>query len=134
MDEGSRSSDETFVLLHGEPTWGYIYRNLIPGLSAIGRVIVPDHMGFGKSETPQDRDYSVLGFLDTRPHTTYLAHVRNPNLKVPGPANESGERLEGYYDKPLSAREYDAAAHSDDHPDKKGHEKYGHKEDSKEKP
>ena len=82
----------------------------------------------------QDRDYSVLGFLDTRPHKTYLAHVRNPNLKVPGPANESGERLEGYYDKPLSAREYDAAAHSDDHPDKKGHEKHGHKEDSKEKP
>ena len=63
-DEGSRDSDETFVLLHGEPTWGYIYRNLIPGLREIGRVLVPDHMGFGKSETPQDRDYSAEEHCD----------------------------------------------------------------------
>ena len=59
VDEGARDGAETFVLLHGEPTWGYLWRALIPVLSARGRVIVPDHMGFGKSETPQDRAYSA---------------------------------------------------------------------------
>ena len=56
VDEGAGSP---IVLLHGEPTWGYLYRNFIPPLSHSNRVIVPDHMGFGKSETPQDREYTL---------------------------------------------------------------------------
>jgi pimeloyl-ACP methyl ester carboxylesterase len=59
IDEGPRNTGETFVCVHGEPTWGYLYRNFIPALSKLGRVVVPDHMGFGKSETPQDRTYSI---------------------------------------------------------------------------
>jgi pimeloyl-ACP methyl ester carboxylesterase len=59
VDEGPRDTGETFVCIHGEPTWGYLYRNFIPALAQHGRVVVPDHMGFGKSETPQDRGYSV---------------------------------------------------------------------------
>ncbi len=47
------------LLLHGQPTWGYIYRNFIPALAATHRVVVPDHMGFGKSETPLDREYTL---------------------------------------------------------------------------
>lgn len=58
VDEGPRDG-EPIVCLHGEPTWGYLYRNFIPPLSQTHRVIVPDHMGFGKSETPQDRDYRL---------------------------------------------------------------------------
>jgi pimeloyl-ACP methyl ester carboxylesterase len=58
VDEGPRDG-ETLVCLHGEPTWGYLYRAFIPRLVRYGRVVVPDHMGFGKSETPQDRDYSI---------------------------------------------------------------------------
>ena len=54
VDEGQ---GETVLCLHGEPTWGYLYRNFIPPLSQKYRVVVPDHMGFGKSETPQDREY-----------------------------------------------------------------------------
>jgi haloalkane dehalogenase len=50
---------EVIICLHGEPTWGYLYRNFIPALSRHYRVIVPDHMGFGKSETPQDRIYTL---------------------------------------------------------------------------
>ena len=64
VDEGRKDSAETFVCLHGEPTWGYIYRNFIPKLSEIGRVVVPDHMGFGKSETPQEREYSIEEHCD----------------------------------------------------------------------
>lgn len=63
VDEGE---GDPIVLLHGEPTWGYLYRNFIPALSKTHRVIVPDHMGFGKSATPQDREYCL------RTHTLNL--------------------------------------------------------------
>jgi cis-3-alkyl-4-acyloxetan-2-one decarboxylase len=56
VDEGA---GEVVVCLHGEPTWSYLYRRMIPGLAAKYRVVVPDHMGFGKSETPQDRTYTL---------------------------------------------------------------------------
>ena len=49
VDEGA---GEPIILIHGEPTWAYLYRNFIPPLSRHFRVIAPDHMGFGKSETP----------------------------------------------------------------------------------
>lgn len=45
VDEGD---GPVVVCLHGEPTWGYLFRHLITGLSDRNRVIVPDHMGFGK--------------------------------------------------------------------------------------
>ena len=56
VDEGA---GEVVLCLHGEPTWGYLYRHMIPDLAAFYRVLVPDHMGFGKSETPQDREYTL---------------------------------------------------------------------------
>ena len=58
VDEGS-SDREVIICLHGEPTWGYLYRAIIPELAKYYRVIVPDHMGFGKSETPQNRMYTL---------------------------------------------------------------------------
>ena len=61
VDEGKGTP---IICLHGEPTWGYIYRKFIPPLSRDNRVIVPDHMGFGKSETPQDREYTLKTHVD----------------------------------------------------------------------
>ncbi len=61
VDEGK---GETVMALHGEPTWGYLFRNLIKALSPRYRVVVPDHMGFGKSETPQDRTYLLQDHID----------------------------------------------------------------------
>lgn len=58
VDEGPRDG-QVVICLHGEPTWGYLYRKFIPYLSQHYRVVVPDHMGFGKSETPQDREYTL---------------------------------------------------------------------------
>ena len=56
VDEGS---GQPIILLHGEPTWSYLYRNFIPSLARHFRVIAPDHMGFGKSETPQVAEYTL---------------------------------------------------------------------------
>ncbi len=56
VDEGE---GRPVILLHGQPTWGYLYRRFIPPLSRTHRVIVPDHMGFGKSETPPERTYTL---------------------------------------------------------------------------
>jgi pimeloyl-ACP methyl ester carboxylesterase len=56
VDEGA---GPPLVCLHGEPTWGYLYRNFIGPLARTNRVIVPDHMGFGKSQTPQAREYTL---------------------------------------------------------------------------
>ena len=58
IDEGPRQAIP-IILLHGEPTWGYLYRKFIPELSKKYRIIVPDMMGFGKSETPQDKEYTL---------------------------------------------------------------------------
>jgi haloalkane dehalogenase len=55
VDEGP-SDGSVVVLAHGEPTWGYLYRKMIPGLVAAGRrVLVPDLIGFGRSDKPVDR-------------------------------------------------------------------------------
>jgi len=55
LDEGPRDG-EVVVLLHGEPTWSYLYRFMIPGLVEAGRrVVVPDLIGFGRSDKPTPR-------------------------------------------------------------------------------
>lgn len=63
VDTGPREG-QVILCLHGEPTWGYLFRNLIAALSGTYRVVVPDHMGFGKSATPQDRTYWLQDHID----------------------------------------------------------------------
>ncbi len=54
VDVGPRDG-RPVVMVHGNPTWGYLYRNFIPALVEAGhRAIVPDHLGFGRSEKPRD--------------------------------------------------------------------------------
>lgn len=54
LDEGP-SDGPVMLLLHGMPTWSYLYRDIIPPLVAAGyRCIAPDHLGFGKSDKPAD--------------------------------------------------------------------------------
>jgi haloalkane dehalogenase len=56
VDEGPRDGT-TVLLMHGEPTWSYLYRHIIPKLVALGyRVVAPDLIGFGRSDKPADRD------------------------------------------------------------------------------
>ena len=48
VDEGD--GDETILCLHGEPTWSYLYRQMIPPLAERYRVVAPDMVGFGRSD------------------------------------------------------------------------------------
>ena len=53
IDDGPADADHTFLCLHGEPTWSYLYRKMIPVFrSAGGRVVAPDFYGFGRSDKP----------------------------------------------------------------------------------
>jgi haloalkane dehalogenase len=56
LDEGPQDG-EVVVMLHGNPSWSYYWRNLVSGLSDKYRCIVPDHIGMGFSAKPGDRDY-----------------------------------------------------------------------------
>ena len=60
LDEGNRQAGEVFLCLHGEPTWSYLYRKMIPVFVDAGvRVVAPDFFGFGKSDKPvHEGDYS----------------------------------------------------------------------------
>ncbi|MFI5455283.1 MAG: alpha/beta fold hydrolase [Isosphaerales bacterium] len=55
IDEGS---GEPVVMLHGNPTWSFLYRHLIDELGGSHRVVVPDHIGCGMSEKPDDSRYT----------------------------------------------------------------------------
>src|SRR5581483_7437282 len=56
VDEGPRDAP-TVLLLHGEPPWSYLYRKMIPVLTAGGlRAVAPDLTGFGRSDKPADRE------------------------------------------------------------------------------
>ena len=65
VDTGAGASGETVVLFHGEPSWSFLYRTVLPVLVAEGhRVVCPDLIGFGRSDKPAER----------REHT-YARHV-----------------------------------------------------------
>jgi len=55
VDEGPRDAGRTFLCLHGQPTWSYLYRRMIPVFLETGaRVVAPDWLGFGRSDKPVD--------------------------------------------------------------------------------
>ncbi|MFH1138973.1 MAG: haloalkane dehalogenase [Pseudomonadota bacterium] len=65
VDEGSRSTDPV-LLLHGEPSWSYLYRKMIPIIVAAGyRAVAPDLVGFGRSDKPaRAEDYTCQRHVD----------------------------------------------------------------------
>ena len=56
LDEGE---GDTLLMLHGNPTWSFYYRSLVRGLRHQNRCVVPDHMGCGLSDKPQDYPYTL---------------------------------------------------------------------------
>ena len=78
LDEGPQAADETFLCLHGQPTWSYLYRKMIPVFTAAGcRVIAPDLIGFGRSDKPVDETAYTFSFH----RNMLLAFVRALDLR-----------------------------------------------------
>ena len=62
IDEGPREAQATVLCLHGNPSWGYLYRHMIPVFLGAGlRVVVPDLIGFGRSDKPADEAWHRFG-------------------------------------------------------------------------
>lgn len=73
IDEGPRDASVVALCLHGEPSWAYLYRKMLPVFTAAGlRVVCPDFFGFGRSDKPVDDGWygferhrqSMLQFID----------------------------------------------------------------------
>ena len=77
LDEGSGAP---VIMLHGNPTWSFFYRNLVLGLRSQCRTIVPDHIGCGLSDKPDDRRYKFTLERRVQDLEALIAH-----LKIKGP-------------------------------------------------
>jgi haloalkane dehalogenase len=78
VDAGPKDAERTFLCLHGEPSWSFLYRRMIPVFVESGaRVVAPDLLGFGRSDKPvKQSDYSFTF------HRNYLlALIERLNLK-----------------------------------------------------
>ena len=73
VDEGPGQAEHTFLCLHGEPSWAYLYRKMVPIFVGAGhRVVAPDFFGFGRSDKPvKDEVYTftfhrnaLIGFIE----------------------------------------------------------------------
>lgn len=63
LDEGPRAAKQSFLCLHGEPTWSYLFRKMIPVFVAAGhRVVAPDFIGFGRSDKPVEESVYTFTF------------------------------------------------------------------------
>lgn len=80
VDQGK---GEPIILLHGNPTWGYLYRKFIPPLSRRNRIIVPDHMGFGRSDKPLDPSlYRLARHMQNLESLLLKLDIKNATLVV----------------------------------------------------
>ncbi len=82
VDVGSHPEGETILMLHGEPSWSYLYRHMIPICAAAGyRVVAPDLIGFGKSDKPTKiKDYSYQSHMDWTTTLVEKLDLRNITL------------------------------------------------------
>ncbi|TFG15711.1 MAG: alpha/beta fold hydrolase [Promethearchaeota archaeon] len=63
IDEGPKNAKFTFLCLHGQPTWSFLYRKMVPIFTAAGfRVVAPDFIGFGRSDKPMQEDVYTFYF------------------------------------------------------------------------
>ena len=82
IDEGDPSSETTFLCLHGEPSWSYLYRKMIPIFTGAGhRVVAPDLFGFGRSDKPVDESIYTFDFhRDSLMHFIERLDLKNITL------------------------------------------------------
>jgi haloalkane dehalogenase len=74
LDEGPKHA-EPVIMLHGNPTWSFFFRRLVTELRHKYRVIVPDHIGMGLSDKPDDTRYDYTLSSRVADLTTLLDHL-----------------------------------------------------------
>jgi len=79
LDEGK---GETMLMLHGNPTWSFYYRNLVAEFSKSRRVVVPDHIGCGLSDKPQHYEYTLKQHIDNLEQLVLELKLKNFVLVV----------------------------------------------------
>jgi cis-3-alkyl-4-acyloxetan-2-one decarboxylase len=79
LDEGQ---GKVIVMLHGNPTWSFYYRNLVKLLRNSYRVIVPDHMGCGLSDKPQKYPYTLKTHIDNLETLLTACNIEKYSLVV----------------------------------------------------
>lgn len=77
VDEGE---GEPLVFVHGNPSWSYLYRNLISSFSPSYRCIAPDHIGCGLSEKPQSYPYRLADHIDNLEQVLDILQVKSCTL------------------------------------------------------
>lgn len=80
IDEGT--GKESFVLVHGNPTWSFFYRNIIKELKKTYRVIAIDHMGCGLSDKPQQYSYTLKRRIDDLARLLENLNITQFNMMV----------------------------------------------------
>lgn len=81
VDEGPHT-EEVMLCLHGNPTWSFYYRNIIKHFSKKMRVIAPDHIGCGLSDTPQDYEYRLKNHIENVTKLVLQLGIKNITLVV----------------------------------------------------
>ena len=81
LDEGPRDG-EVVVMLHGNPSWSFYWRHLVLGLRDRYRCLVPDHMGMGLSDRPDDAhyDYTLQSRIDDLERLLQHAGITGPEM------------------------------------------------------
>lgn len=82
IDEGPKDAEHTIVMVHGNPTWSFYYRNLVKALKNDFRVIVPDHIGCGLSDKPQSFDYTLENHINHLDELLTGLKLKNISLVV----------------------------------------------------
>ncbi|MEL6473605.1 MAG: haloalkane dehalogenase, partial [Pseudomonadota bacterium] len=78
VDEGPKDAEKVFLCLHGQPSWSYLYRKMIPVFLESGaRVVAPDWLGFGRSDKPVDDAVYTYSFH----RNLMLAFIERLDLK-----------------------------------------------------
>jgi haloalkane dehalogenase len=102
LDEGE---GDPVLLLHGEPTWSYLYRKVLPPVAEVARVVAPDYLGFGRSDKPTDPGWysydrhaasirSLVEALDLRRLTIVVQDWGGPiGMRIAAEAPDRVDRL-----------------------------------------
>ena len=82
VDVGPENADHTFLCLHGEPTWGYLFRRMIPIFTEAGyRVVAPDYFGFGRSDKPVEEEIYTFDFHRNM-LISFIEHLELTNITL----------------------------------------------------